>query len=113
MDTSALSQTVRLGQKIRARRKELGMTQEQLAEKLGIGHQALSRIEQGHMAPKMDRLPLLADALKCTVSDLFREKEALDYPDRIYDLFSGLSPKKQEFIFQHIASLVFLLKLDE
>lgn len=108
-----LSQTVQLGLNIRARRKELGMTQEQLAEKLGVGHQALSRIEQGHMAPKMDRLPALAEALQCTVSDLFRNKADCGYACRIDDLLTGLSPKKQEYVFHHLSSLVFLLKLGE
>lgn len=107
------SQTAKLGQNIRKRRKALGLTQEELSEKLGLGHQALSRIEQGATAPKMDRLPRLAAALHCTVADLFQESPNAGFAARIDDLFTGLSPRKQEFIFQHIASLVFLLKLDE
>lgn len=107
------SQTVKLGANIRSRRKELGLTQEQLAEKIGVGHQALSRIENGSMAPKMDRLPALAYALQCTVSDLFRDEAYSDYAIRLTDLLSGLSDKKQEYIYQHLSSLVFLLKLDE
>lgn len=109
------SMTVELGKKIRKRRKELGMTQEELAEKLGVGHQALSRIEQGKMAPKMDRLPLIAENLKCTVADLFRQDNSREssYSERIADLFSGLSNKKQEFVYQHLTGLVYMLKLDE
>lgn len=109
------SQTVQLGEKIRKLRKQLGMTQEQLAEMLGVGHQALSRIEQGHMAPKMDRLPALAKALQCTVADLFRSPDdaQASYANRLADLFSGLPAQKLEFVFQHISSLVFLLKMDE
>lgn len=115
MGHSEFSMTVELGKKIRARRKELGMTQEELAEKLGVGHQALSRIEQGHMAPKMDRLPLIAKNLKCTVADLFRvdEEENTSYGTRIDDLLTGLTPPKKEFIYQHISGLVFMLKLDK
>ena len=107
------SQTVKLGQKIRLRRKKLGMTQEELAEKLGVVHQALSRIEQGHTAPKMDRLPAIAKALQCTVSDLFRDESDTDYASRMEDLLSGLPSQKQEYVFQHLSSLVFLLKTDE
>lgn len=107
------TQTFRLGRTIRYRRKQLGMTQEELAEKLGVGHQALSRIEQGHMAPKMDRLPLIATCLQCNVSDLFREKTdtSADYASRIEDLMTGLSPKKREYLYQHISGLVFMLKM--
>lgn len=109
------TQTVLLGQAIRKRRKQLGMTQEELAEKLGLGHQALSRIEHGHIAPKMDRLPLIAHSLQCTVSDLFRYTESKNssFASRIEDVLSGLSLQKQEYIFQHISSLVFLLKVND
>lgn len=115
MGGASLSQTVQLGKQIRSRRKQLGMTQEQLAEMLGVGHQALSRIEQGHMAPKMDRLPAIARALQCTVPDLFRtsDDDQASYAQRMADLFSGLSAQKQKYVFQHVSGLVFLLKMDE
>lgn len=115
MKSDPTSQTVQLGRKIRTRRKQLGMTQEQLAEMLGVGHQAMSRIEQGHMAPKMDRLPALAQALQCTVSELFRTADDSQdtYAHRLADLFSELPAHKQEFVFHHISSLVFLLKMDK
>lgn len=107
------SQTAKLGKKICSRRKKLGMTQEQLAERLGVVHQALSRIEQGHTAPKMDRLPAIAKALQCTVSDLFRDEAETDYASRMDDLLSGLSEQKKEYVFQHLSSLVFLLKSED
>ena len=110
-----ISLTVELGKTIRKKRKELGMTQEELAEKIGVGHQALSRIENGVMAPKMDRLPLIAANLKCTVADLFYKnpQKTNNYSTRIADLLSGLNQEKSEFIYQHLAGLVFLLKMDE
>lgn len=40
------------GEKIRERRKELGMTQEELAEKLGISTRSVINYEQGHVIPK-------------------------------------------------------------
>lgn len=115
MEQSNHSFTVLLGKQIRNRRKKLGLSQEELAEKLGVGHQALSRIEQGKMAPKMERLPILAKSLHCTVSDLFRfdEGDSSDYATRIADLLATLPSKKREFIYDHVASLAFLLKLDE
>lgn len=107
------SQTVRLGRAIRKRRKRLGMTQEEFAERLGLAHQSLSRIEQGRIAPKMDRLPLIAQNLQCSVADLFRENEDVSsYGDRLDDLMTGLSEQKREFIYHHISGLVFLLKMD-
>ncbi len=44
------------GNNIRKRRKGLYLTQVELAERLGIGQQSLSRIERGVTAPKFERL---------------------------------------------------------
>ncbi len=39
--TTTKSMTVQLGEKIRSRRKQLGLTQEQLAEMLGVRHSGI------------------------------------------------------------------------
>lgn len=108
-------QTILLGKNIRARRKQLGMTQEKLADLIGMAYQSVSRIEQGHIAPKMENLPRVAKALQCTVADLFRapDEAQASYANRMADLLSGLPTNKQEYVFQHISSLIFLLKLEE
>ena len=46
-DFQALAKAYRMGQKIRAIRKRKGMTQEELAEKIGTKKSAISRIENG------------------------------------------------------------------
>lgn len=107
------SLTRQLGRHIRSRRRQLGLTQEQLAEMIGVGHQALSRIEQGKMAPKMDRLPCLAQSLQCSVADLFRPEDAQNSSASVVltDVLSELSPEKQHFVVEHIRGLAYLLKL--
>ena len=47
------------------------MTQAELAERLGVGNDSLSRIEKGVVAPRFQRLELIAEVLGCTVSELF------------------------------------------
>lgn len=113
MESVADSLTRQLGKNIRSRRKQLGLTQEQLAEMLGVGHQALSRIEQGKMAPKMDRLPTLAKSLHCSVSDLFRQTDEniTCHADQIAELLVGLSTEKKDFIVSHISSIVHFIRL--
>ena len=113
MESAEDSLTRQLGKNIRRRRKKLGLTQEQLAEMLGVGHQALSRIEQGKMAPKMDRLPALARSLRCSVPDLFRQGTGnISYSaSQIEELLIGLPTEKQDFIVSHISSLVSFLRL--
>ena len=53
----------RVGAAIAARRKQRGYTQSQLAERLSISQEALSRMEKGIISPKFSRLEDLADAL--------------------------------------------------
>lgn len=63
-----------LGENIATRRKQIGLTQESLAEKLSISSAALSRIESGQTSPRFNRLEDLALIFGCQVADLFREK---------------------------------------
>ena len=60
-----------LGKKIRQLRFRAGLTQEQLAEKLGIGAQAVSKWENAVAMPDITLLPLLAGIFGVTIDDLF------------------------------------------
>ena len=64
-----------VGKNIARRRKLLEMSQEKLAEKIGVAQESLSRMEQGRMAPKFSRLQSIADVLNCSVVDIFRRQE--------------------------------------
>ena len=46
------------------RRMELGLTQEQLAERMGTSHSAISRIESGQHGTSVQTLQRLAEALE-------------------------------------------------
>ena len=59
-----------LGTNIAKRRAELGLTQLDLAEKLGITVEALGKMERGIIAPKFSRLDDIAMALNCSVASL-------------------------------------------
>lgn len=59
------------------KRKELGITQEQLAEYLGVSAPAVSKWENGITYPDITLLPALARVLKTDVNTLFRFKEKL------------------------------------
>lgn len=60
-----------LGKKIRQLRFKAGLTQEQLAEKLGIGAQAVSKWENAAAMPDITALPLLAEIFGVSIDDLF------------------------------------------
>lgn len=57
-----------IGSRIMAGRKKLGLTQEQLADKLGVTAQAVSKWENDQSCPDISLLPRLAE-LFCTTTD--------------------------------------------
>lgn len=63
-----------LGKRIAMLRKEKGLTQEQLAEKVGVSAQAVSKWENDQSCPDITLLPLLADILGVTVDELLGVK---------------------------------------
>ena len=56
-----------LGEAIRLRRKELHMTQRQLAEKADIDYQTVSTLENGYKGPRWDTLMMVTDVLEMDV----------------------------------------------
>ena len=63
-----------LGKRIAALRKEKGLTQEQLAEKVGVSAQAVSKWENDVSCPDITLLPLLADLSGVSVDELLGVK---------------------------------------
>ncbi|MEE0496228.1 MAG: helix-turn-helix transcriptional regulator [Candidatus Gastranaerophilaceae bacterium] len=59
-----------LGRNIFTRRKELGMSQNSLAEKLDISREHLAKIETAKRTVSLDLLIEIADALNTKVKDL-------------------------------------------
>ena len=49
-----------IGENLRRLRRAADMTQEQLADKLGVAYQSVSRWENGTTYPDMEFLPVLA-----------------------------------------------------
>lgn len=60
-----------LGKKIKQLRFKAGLTQEQLADKLGIGPQSVSKWENAVAMPDITTLPLLAEVFGVSIDDLF------------------------------------------
>lgn len=60
-----------LGKKIQKRRKEVGYTQEELAEKIGLSRAYMGFIEQGRNTPSLEVLEKIAKHLKIPLSQLF------------------------------------------
>ena len=62
-----------VGRAIARQRQHAGLTQEQVAEHLNIGMEAVSRMERGIVVPTVIRLAELAQLFHCELADLLRE----------------------------------------
>ena len=64
-----------IGKRIAALRKEKGLTQEELAQHMGVSGQAVSKWENDQTCPDISALPRLARLLGVTVDELLEGKE--------------------------------------
>ncbi|MBQ8960215.1 MAG: helix-turn-helix transcriptional regulator [Ruminococcus sp.] len=62
--------TVRIGRFLKELRKERGLTQEQLGEKLGVTNKTVSRWETGNYLPPVECLSMLSDLYGFTINEL-------------------------------------------
>jgi len=60
-----------IGEIIRNRRKELGLSQEQLAERVGVSYQQIQRYENGGSMLNVENIQRVAQALGISVTRFF------------------------------------------
>jgi transcriptional regulator with XRE-family HTH domain len=63
MHDPTYSDTIAFGQRLRALRAERGISQDTLADKTGIHHTAIGRLERGVREPRLKTILRLADGL--------------------------------------------------
>ncbi len=78
MNTQMIDYSQILSSRINALRKELGMTQDTLAEKLGVTFQAVSKWENALSCPDIVLLPDIADVFGVSIDSLFGRNEEGD-----------------------------------
>ena len=79
-----------LGKRIRELRKSHGITQEQLAEMLGIGTANISYIENGKFAPSFENFEKLTHIFKIEPYELYKFKQCYSKEYILRELFSAL-----------------------
>ena len=62
-----------IGEKIAELRKQNNMSQEELAEKLGISRQSVSKWESGQSLPDIEKLPVLSDLFHVSIDYLVKD----------------------------------------
>lgn len=68
-----------LGENLKKLRKEYNLSQEQLAEKLNISRQAISKWESGKAYPDIDNLILLRNIFNTTIDELIMVNDKTNY----------------------------------
>lgn len=103
---------LQIAERIRTKRKGLELSQEQLAERAGLSHNYIARLELGWNSPSLSTLLSLASALGMHASDLLATEET--WRDRGRDLahsLDGLTAEEVEYVTtQFRASLDFIKK---
>lgn len=69
-----------LSEKLYAHRRRSGLSQEQLAERIGVTRQAISKWELGSSTPELENLLALCECFGITLDELVREDEAQAAP---------------------------------
>ena len=67
---------MQIGNKINQLRKLSGMTQEQLAEKLNVSRQTISKWESGSSFPDIESVVKVSEIFQVSLDDLLKEGEA-------------------------------------
>ena len=103
METKKIRTSRDIGEIIKKRRKELGISQEKLAEILGVTYQQIQRYENGTNRLNVENIQFVARALSVSVSYFFEPDKILITPKEI---FSNLPAEDLNLIkyFQKIKS---------
>lgn len=104
--------TRKLGARIKALRDARGLTQQELAEKVGFGLDYTSSIERGRKGATIATLAKFAAALGVTLSELFLgvDKPLPKEMKRLETALAGKSPDAQQKILRILADALNLAK---
>ena len=99
----------RVGKRIKQRREQLGLTQEQFAEKLGVATNYISTIERGASFPRYEKLVAIINALETSADAIFSDvvTHSLEYKSyMLLDKMRDLPPEEQNRILETLDFLV-------
>ena len=86
---------VQTGKLIAELRKQQGLTQQQLADKLNLSNKTISKWESGAGSPDISNLPILAEALGITVDELLKGELNVSESSSNADVISNQMMKRQ------------------
>ncbi len=101
-----------VGATLAAERKALGMTQQQVAERLQVEPETVSRIESGTIVPTLQRLRQFAEVYGCPMQSLIgrTSDQASDVAKRLAQDLADLAPVDRAFVAEQTQALVSHIK---
>lgn len=105
LDVDQLAKAV--GKAIARQRQACELTQEEVAERLGIGNEAVSRIERGLVMPTIARLVELANVFQCAPAELLTEGTNRSVNQALYldGLLTKLDSQDRELVVEVLEKL--------
>ena len=102
---------IEMGQRIYERRRQLMLTQEQLAEQAGLTPQTVSTAELGKKAMRPENIIKMCDALEVSTDYLLRGKISSEDEDMLCQKVSHLPPGQ----YRHLENIInsFLAAIEE
>ena len=96
-----------IGENIRNFRKKNDLTQEEIADRLGVTYQSVSRWENGTTYPDLELLPAISELLSVTVDELLGMPQ-IEKEKRAVETFDELRREcmKQDYDADHIIALL-------
>ena len=107
-----------IGEKIQNLRKQRGMSQEQLAEALGVSRQAVSKWEAGQSVPDIDKIISICDYFGVTTDYILRNAEMTESQHEVAqnaynisekELDENIKKKQQSALLLAIAIVLYIL----
>lgn len=87
-----------IGKRIQNRRKQLGYTQEQLADLMNVSIQMVSNLERGNKAIRIDNLIHLSYILNVSTDYILTGKQTSHDANRLADRIRQLTDKERKMI---------------
>ena len=102
---------VEIGNRIRYHRKELKLSQEELAEKSDLSFSFIGQLERGIKHPTIDSLYKITKAMNLSFSDFLKDLEVVDkdsesYAVKSYVLISQESSSSQRHLYEIIKQIL-------
>lgn len=98
-----INEIIKIGDRLKSLRISKGLTQAELATKIGIPRTTYANYEANKREPKTDILHKIAQELDVTINDIFTRNFALEQdPDRVYALSFEITKLLPTYSFEEI-----------